>query len=467
MDRLAKLGGGAIWILKFATAHDELGSRKPSATLWSIVMKKYEPLGEYLATIPASQAIVTLTFNEIEKIIGAELPPSAAKHRAWWANQETGSRAPHWQAAGFKVDKVDQQHKIVSFRRDGPLLEDPTITDITNAIEEQAPGYAFGELQAIRERLKDKQWRSNTIFKARTIHENYAFHYGGRTELQFNIGFEWEENGEMVLRHGVAISLKRGASINQIDDAILTRIARLNEYLESHTNDFTDFFMYNSWYDSDDWSGYHTLRPVPPEIVELDAFIFIGKQQSASEVNIALILRDFDRLLPMYMFVEGSGDPSTGAAETPADFQPGLTRKPSSSTVSMAERRLNKALRHNDIQYALGQYLIRQYGDDTVRDEYRSGNRTRVDLAVKQGDEFTYYEIKIGETARHCIRQAIGQLLEYSYWPQARRASRLIVVGEPILDSDAAKYLTDLRSEFDLPIHYQQFDMKKQRLLES
>ena len=433
-------------------------------------MKKYEPLGVYLAAIPASQASVTLTFSEIESIIGAELPPSAVEHRAWWANQETGSRAPHWQAAGFKVDKVNQQQKIVLFCREGTVgnpgtaaertLENPSITDITNTIEEQAPDFAFGELQAIRQRLKGLQWHSNTIFKERTIREDYAFHYGGRTELQFNIGFEHGDNNELVLRHGVAISLKRGASIHQIDDAILTRVARLNEYLESHADDFTDFFMYNSWYDSDEWSGYHALRPVPPESVELNAFIFIGRQQSASEVSTALILRDFDRLLPMYTFVEGSGDPLAEVEETPHEFQPGLTRKRSSTTVSVPERRLNKALRHNDIQYALGQYLIRQYGEDTVRDEFRSGNRNKVDLAVKQGDDFTYYEIKIGETARHCIRQAIGQLLEYSYWPQARRAVRLIVVGEPALDPDAEKYLTYLRKEFGLPICYQQFELK-------
>ena len=433
-------------------------------------MKKYEPLGMHLAAIPASQDSVTLNFGEIESIIGAELPSSAVKHREWWANQGTGSQAPHWKAAGFKVDKVNQQQEIVSFCREGTVqspgvaaegtLKNPSITEITNAIEKQAADYAFGELQAIRQRLKGLQWYSDTIFRARTIRENYAFHFGGRTELQFNIGFEEGDNNEMVLRHGVAISLKRGASIYQIDDAILTRISRLNEYIESHADDFTDFFMYNSWYDRNDWSGYHTLRPVPPEIVELNAFIFIGRQQSASKVNTALILRDFDRLLPMYAFVEGSGDPLAEHEETPTEFQPGLTRKKSGTTVNVTERRLNKALRHNDIQYALGQHLIRQYGKDSVQDEYATRNRTKVDLAVRQGDEFTYYEIKIGETARHCIRQAIGQLLEYSYWPKACRAVRLIVVGEPTLDSDGKNYLRYLRKEFGLPIYYQQFALE-------
>ena len=63
-----------------------------------------------------------------------------------------------------------------------------------------------------------------------------------------------------------------------------------------------------------------------------------------------------------------------------------------------------------------------------------------------------------------CIRQAIGQLLEYSYWPGSNQADRLIVVGEPELDSDAREYLEMLRNEFGLPIHYQQFDMKSETL---
>ena len=528
-------------------------------------MNKYQPLGEYLAALGASQASVTLTFQEIEKIIGAKLPRSAVAHRAWWANQESGSRAPHWQRAGFKVNKVNQEQGVLTFRRKatepeaynaderalehelrginsraakeeglgsdrlttllrvrgglgaakyllrpkagGPgdifngamaagrpdltieyivlqerfrklfeheeltearrrlgWLDTPTITDITDAIEDQAPGCEFGELQAIRQNLKGLKQRSHTIFRPNTIFDRYAFHYGGRTELQFNVGFEDTGDGEEYLRHGLAISLKRGPSVHDIGDAILTRVARLNEFIETRADEFTDFLMYNSWYNSNNRSGDHPLRPVPSEVVELDAFIFIGKRQSATQVSTALILKDFDRLLPMYKFVEGKDAPPDKRRATPPEFVPGLTRKPTSAKISVTERKLNKNLRHNDIQYALGCYLVEQHGTDAVRDEFPTGNGTKIDLAVKQGDEFTYYEIKIGETARSCIRQGIGQLLEYSYWPEARRAVRLVVIGEPELDADARKYLMDLRREFELPLYYQQFNMKSRRV---
>ena len=79
---------------------------------------KYQPLQEYLESLPASKQHVSLSFEQIEKIIGAKLPKSASTYREWWANQQGGSHAPHWHAAGFRVEAVDLSRKIVRFERD-------------------------------------------------------------------------------------------------------------------------------------------------------------------------------------------------------------------------------------------------------------------------------------------------------------------------------------------------------------
>ncbi|WP_116807315.1 hypothetical protein [Steroidobacter cummioxidans] len=97
--------------------------------------------------------------------------------------------------------------------------------------------------------------------------------------------------------------------------------------------------------------------------------------------------------------------------------------------------------------------------------EQEYGNGTRVDVSVKDGDSYVYYEIKTGLSAQSCIREALGQLMEYSYWPGAQQAERLIVVGEATYDKDAKAYIKRLRTEFCLPIEYQQFDMKLGRLI--
>jgi hypothetical protein len=73
---------------------------------------------------------------------------------------------------------------------------------------------------------------------------------------------------------------------------------------------------------------------------------------------------------------------------------------------------------------------------------------------------YCYYEVKTGLSAQSCIREAIGQLMEYSFWPGSQQAERMIVVGEPPYDKDAKAYIKRLRKDFSLRIEYQQFDMK-------
>ncbi len=80
---------------------------------------KYSPLERYLAGLPDSTCDVTMTFEHIERILGDQLPPSAHKHRPWWANERDGQHvhAHSWLDAGWKVDSVDQNRKQVRFRR--------------------------------------------------------------------------------------------------------------------------------------------------------------------------------------------------------------------------------------------------------------------------------------------------------------------------------------------------------------
>jgi hypothetical protein len=66
------------------------------------LVKKYEPLREHLASMPADIASVTMSFDEVEDIVGG-LPPSARKFRQWWAN-DSKVEARAWRAAGWHVD---------------------------------------------------------------------------------------------------------------------------------------------------------------------------------------------------------------------------------------------------------------------------------------------------------------------------------------------------------------------------
>ena len=143
------------------------------------------------------------------------------------------------------------------------------------------------------------------------------------------------------MRHGVALSLKRGASINEIDEAMLERVARVNDYLENHEDEFSSFVMYDAHDDTDKWSGYRAVEPIAPETVTLGAFVFIGRLRKPDEVSVSLILRDFDRLLPLSEFAEGGEERTLTEEETGARvFVPGLKQKPSVGSMNVPARRV-------------------------------------------------------------------------------------------------------------------------------
>jgi hypothetical protein len=61
-----------------------------------------------------------MSFDEIERVIGAKLPRSATQHRAWWSNNpENNVMTKAWKDAGFESEDVDMKGLRVTFRRVG------------------------------------------------------------------------------------------------------------------------------------------------------------------------------------------------------------------------------------------------------------------------------------------------------------------------------------------------------------
>lgn len=83
-------------------------------------MGKYDPLQEYLNKIQSSKDEIELTFDEINEILGLNLPKSAYKYRMWWANPTSPKQHPYaqaWLSAGWRVDGLDLEKKWVRFKR--------------------------------------------------------------------------------------------------------------------------------------------------------------------------------------------------------------------------------------------------------------------------------------------------------------------------------------------------------------
>lgn len=430
--------------------------------------KKYEPIREYLIALPPTTNEATLSFSQVEQIIGGTLPRSATRYREWWANQEGGSRAPHWRAAGFKIDHVDLQRHIVRFKRITPPKELPralTLQEVVTAVNKRAQGSPFGGLPEWRKAHKGMKSLPGTPFYSVLKKEDrdYVFHVGGLSELQFNLGFE-DVRGVTTFRHGVAFSLQTTREMPTISP-LVPKIARFNEYLHVYPEVFTGLEMWN-WSNGCRGDNY-PVAPIPDSQVKEQTFIFIGRLQSASAIHVGMILDDFNRLLPLYEFVEGT---ATFPAQAPESQRKGFVwssgnkARMTATTFERSAQTVEKLLRHNQIQSALFEHLKSIFGD-CVSGEQLTADGTYIDVAVRQGGEYTYYEVKTGLSAQSCIREALGQLLEYSFWPGAQSAIRLIIIGEPPLDENAKAYLESLRKQFSLPVEYRQFDMKSGRLI--
>jgi len=83
-------------------------------------MSKYEPLKQFLERIQPTVSEKSLSFSEIERILGFKLPNSAYVHRAWWSNPSSPTDHPYaqsWLEAGWIIDTVNQKDKWARFRR--------------------------------------------------------------------------------------------------------------------------------------------------------------------------------------------------------------------------------------------------------------------------------------------------------------------------------------------------------------
>lgn len=81
------------------------------------LMPKYAPLAAHLAQQNASE--LTLSFDEIENIIGEKLPGTVDRFRPFWANSRVKDGHPGrlWLDAGWRQVHLDQPNRLVTFRR--------------------------------------------------------------------------------------------------------------------------------------------------------------------------------------------------------------------------------------------------------------------------------------------------------------------------------------------------------------
>lgn len=326
-----------------------------------------------------------------------------------------------------------------------------------NELNDAAHSHPIGALQEIRAELHGKQKAGHKIFSSQTTDDEWAFHHGGRPELQFNVSTDG--SGGTMFRSGVAFSFETSRFLPEID-VLIPKVKLFNDFLRSNPDLYGDMRMWH-WRKENGQDIRSSDSPpsvISSELVKEGVFVFLGKLRPVEVVNPEIVLTDFDRLLPLYKYVESNGrtKPLPIPSEKKFEFRSGRDSKLTATKASHAQRELDVNLRHNLLQEELVSQLIQKYGSENVCREVPTGNGNSIDVAVRQGDGFWFYEIKTLQTPRACIREAIGQLLEYSFWSGSQEANRLIIVGEIAPDQETLNFCRLLKHRFQLPIEYEQ-----------
>jgi len=81
---------------------------------------KYLPLEDWFRNQPATKKRITLTFDQVEAILGNPLPKSATRLKTWWTNThpKIESYRTAWLNGSWKVTEFDQQGRWAKFIRD-------------------------------------------------------------------------------------------------------------------------------------------------------------------------------------------------------------------------------------------------------------------------------------------------------------------------------------------------------------
>lgn len=181
------------------------------------------------------------------------------------------------------------------------------IQEVTTKLNELSVEHKYN-IASLQKFRKEKYSRVGTykifLFRKTFKKRDYAFHSGGRKELQFNIGEEnWGD--KKIFRYGIAYSLERSRSEHTLMADLKPSKQRFNQYFKEHSDVFEDF---NLWYHHNNkWGDISQVKEIDDNIYKDNNFIFVGKYFNKGLNDLTIndlkaILQEFDRLLPLYVY---------------------------------------------------------------------------------------------------------------------------------------------------------------------
>ncbi|KAK0332156.1 hypothetical protein LTR94_026027, partial [Friedmanniomyces endolithicus] len=209
------------------------------------------------------------------------------------------------------------------------------------------------------------------------------------------------------------------------------KVARFNAYLRDNPEAFEGMTLWR-WQD-DERSLDYAVQPISSEMIRHRTFVFLGDRMALDEIDPHAALGAFDRLFPLYAFVEaGSAIPAgedetteTAAVEALDTLDLYGGREIDGGRWIKATRRartLDIFLRHREIQRRLKEKLIGE-GMTDVRLEVPIGDRL-IDAVVQHEGELWFYEAAL--LIRKKIAQGIDPVAERQVTPTFRKAAEMV-----------------------------------------
>ncbi|WP_453973424.1 hypothetical protein [Amorphus sp. MBR-141] len=324
--------------------------------------------------------------------------------------------------------------------------------ELVDEIDRRSANTEFGRLQDLRKELKGLGRRPNAVPFGRANSDEWAHHHGGFDELQFNLGEEApfvEKLGD--LRYGIAFSFQPNRSL--LDVSILKpKAALFNDFLRQNREELSDLWM---WYHTNDGrSSPHRPTEILNEHMTPGTFVFIGQVTTFNDPDYDRMIATFNRLLPIYLYVQGGRATVSAPSKFTFDFKPGFSLGMTETAFQASAKSSSMHFRHKLIQKALFDLLVAEHGKHHVGGEQQSDGGGLIDMVVQTPKKRILFEVKTASTARGCIREALGQILDYALWPESRSVDEVVIVGEVEATDTEKKYVDLLAKSLPIPISY-------------
>lgn len=148
---------------------------------------KYYPLFQYLKKQPTT-LLLELSFGEIKEILGEALPATALATRAWWANSPT-TQGKAWQEAGWLIDDVNFEDKVVVFRHESITYR---VTPVRKSV-----GWTGDQIKALRDHAgwSQQELADRLAVRQQTVSDWEIGHHAARRSMSKLLQIIAEEVG--------------------------------------------------------------------------------------------------------------------------------------------------------------------------------------------------------------------------------------------------------------------------------